>query len=77
MQRRRTRFETAMDKRRAVKAAEKAGRVADSKDVRLALMARVHSGEITLAQAQTELTQIQRDASTAGQLTREEAFKLG
>lgn len=74
---RRTRFEAAMEKRRAVKAAEKAGQVADSKDVRLALMARVHSGEITLAQAQTELTRIKRGAKAAGKMTREEAFNRG
>lgn len=74
---RRTRFEAAMDKRQAVKAAEKAGQVADSKEVRMALMARVHSGEITLAKAQTELTRIQREAKAAGKMTREEAFNRG
>jgi hypothetical protein len=34
---------------------ESAGKVADSMDVRLALLARVHAGEITLAEAQSEL----------------------
>lgn len=73
----RTRFEAAIDKRRNVTAAEKAGQVADSKEVRLEIMARVHRGEITLAQAQTELTRIQRDAKANGKLTRAEAFRQG
>ena len=51
-----------MAKRKAVKSAEKAGTVADSKEVRMAIMARVHSGEITLAQALIELTQIIRNS---------------
>lgn len=72
-----TRFEAAMDKRQAVKQAEKAGKVADSMDVRLALMERVHSGEITLAQAQSELTKIKRGAKAAGKMTREQAFNRG
>lgn len=73
----RTAFEAALDKRREVKASEAAGEVADSKAVRLALMARVHSGEITLAQAQAELKTIQRNAAKNGQVTREQAFKRG
>ncbi len=73
----RTRFEAAMDKRRNINSAEKSGKVADSKEVRLAIMARVHSGEITLSQAQTELKLIQRNAKSSGKITREEAFNLG
>jgi hypothetical protein len=74
---RRTRFEAAMAKRKAVKSAEKAGTVADSKEVRMAIMARVHSGEITLAQAQIELTQIIRNSKADGKMTREQAFNAG
>jgi hypothetical protein len=73
----RTRFEAAMDKRDALKAAENAGEVADSMSVRLALMDRVHAGEITLQQAQAELKKIQSGAKKAGKLTREQAFSRG
>lgn len=73
----RTRFEAAIDKKRAQKAAEAAGEVADSHSVRLAIMARVRSGEITLAQAQAELKQIQAKAQSIGKLTRAQAFSRG
>ena len=52
-------FERAMEKKRARRAAEAAGQVADSHSVRLEILARVKRGEITLAQAQAELKQIQ------------------
>jgi hypothetical protein len=73
----RTRFEAAMDKRDALKTAEAAGQVADNMDVRLALMSRVHSGEITLAQAQAELKKIKSGAKRAGLVTRAQAFSRG
>ena len=73
----RTRFEAAMDKRDALKTAEAAGQVADNMNVRLALMARVHSGEITLAQAQAELKKIKSGAKRAGLVTRAQAFNRG
>lgn len=73
----RTSFEAALDKRAAVKDGEAAGEVADSMTVRRELMARVHSGEITLAQAQSELKQIQRGAKNAGQVTRAQAYSRG
>ena len=50
------------------------GAVADSMEVRKALMARVHSGEITLEAAQTELARIKRGAKKAGQITRNQAW---
>src|SRR5262245_13585833 len=62
----RTKFEASLDKRDELKRSEAAGEVADSMNVRLALMGRVHSGEITLAQAQAELKKIQRGAKAAG-----------
>ena len=43
----------------------------------MAIMARVHSGEITLAQAQIELTQIIRNSKADGKMTREQAFNAG
>ncbi len=73
----RTRFEASMDKRAAVTAAEAAGNVADSKDVRLELMKRVHAGELTLEQAQSELKRIKRGAKAAGMVTRAQAFSRG
>ncbi|KPF74586.1 hypothetical protein IP68_12570 [Blastomonas sp. AAP25] len=61
-----------MEHQRAVEAE---GRVADSMDVRIALMERVHAGEITLQQAQSELTRIKRAAKTNGQITRAQAYR--
>lgn len=73
----RTRFEAAMDKRQAVKSAEASGQVADSMDVRMALMERVRLGEISLEQAQAELKKIQSSAKRNGQITRAQAFSRG
>lgn len=73
----RTRFEAALDKREALKASEDAGHVADSMEVRKALMASVHSGEITLAQAQAELKAIKAGAKRNGKVTRSQAFSGG
>jgi hypothetical protein len=61
-----------MDNQRA---AEAQGKVADSMDIRLALMERVHAGEITLADAQAELKRIQRNAKKAGLITRAAAYR--
>jgi hypothetical protein len=62
------------DRREHQKAMEAGGRVADSMDVRLALMARVHAGEITLEAAQKELAAIKRGAKRNGLITRNQAF---
>jgi hypothetical protein len=70
-------FWAALEKRRACDAAEASGQVADSGEVRLALMKRVHSGEITLEQAQAELKKIKRDAKKTGLLTRSQAYNQG
>ena len=58
-----------------VKTAEAQGQVADSMDVRLALIARMHAGELTLEQVQAELKRIKRGASKAGQTTRAKAYQ--
>ncbi len=67
-------------KRRAkldnMKAAEDAGKVADSLEVRMALMKRVHDGELTLEEAQDELSRIKRNAKKNGQITRSKAYRL-
>lgn len=73
----RTRFEASMDKKNELKRADAAGEVADSHAVRLALMDRVHKGEITLQQAQAELKKIQSGAKAAGKVTRAQAFSRG
>jgi hypothetical protein len=71
----RTRFEASIEKRAAVNEAEAAGQVADSMDVRMALMARVGKGEITLQQAQDELKRIKRTAKATGKATRAQVFR--
>ncbi len=58
------------DKLQAIRNAEANGEVADSLEVREALMARVHRGEITLEGAQAELKRIKRNASKTGKTTR-------
>lgn len=70
----RTRYEAAMDKRANVKAEEAAGNIADSMDVRIALMNKVHAGEISLADAQAQLKKIKRNAKANGMKTRAQAF---
>ena len=74
---RRTRFEASSDKRHAVKEAEAAGQIADSMEVRLSIVKRMKSGEITLAQGQAELKAIKRNAKKNGLLTRQQAFSRG
>ena len=73
----RTRFEAVIDKKNAVKHAEEQGLVADSHDVRLALMRQVHAGEITLADAQAKLKKIKSSAKKSGLLTRSQVFSNG
>ncbi len=73
----RTRFEASIDKMNAMKTAEAAGQVADSSEVRLALMKRVHDGEITLAEAQAQLKKIKSSAKRNGLITRSQAFSRG
>lgn len=58
----------------AIKNAEAEGNVADSMEYRMALMERVHKGEITLEQAQADLKRIKRDAKKNGLTTRNSVF---
>ena len=71
------RFWRMQDMKAALKAADAGGIVADSMAVRVALMARVTAGEITLEAAQAELAKIKRGAKAAGKLTRAQAFSQG
>ena len=73
----RTRFEASIEKRVAVKNSEANGEVADNMDVRKSLIAKVHSGEITLQEAQRQLQKIQNQAKKNGQVTRAQAFSRG
>lgn len=70
------RFWNNESRKENMKAAEAAGQVADSMEVRTALMQRVHRGEITLEQAQGELSAIKRSAKKRGLSTRAQAFRL-
>lgn len=70
-------FWAAQRRKSALREAEAAGEVADSMEVRKALMARVHSGEITLEEAQAQLKKIKRGAAAAGKTTRAKAFREG
>ncbi|MGH0004477.1 hypothetical protein ACQU0X_30805 [Pseudovibrio ascidiaceicola] len=54
--------------------AEKQGIVADSKEVRMALMAQVHNGDKTLEEVQAALKKIKRNAKKEGKITRNQAY---
>jgi len=73
----RTRFEASLDKKRNMKECEEAGIVADSEDVRLALMKKVWLGKCTLEEVQAELKAIKRNAKKNGLITRTQAFNRG
>jgi len=73
----RTRFQARIDKRANIKQSEDNGIVADSADVRIALMEQVHSGEKTLQEVQTELKKIKRNAKKNGKITRNQAWNRG
>lgn len=74
MRERRTKFEASIDKRRAVKQADADGLVADSLEVRKALMQRVYDGTSTLEEVQAELRKIIRNAKKLGLKTRSQVF---
>lgn len=60
-----------VEKQRAL---ENEGKVADSMDVRLELMAQFHRGEKTLEQVQAELSAIKKSAKKNGKITRSQAY---
>ena len=70
-----TRFERKLAQREAHNKAEAAGEVADSKAVRMELVRKMHAGEMTLEQVQTELRRIQRSAKHRGLKTRDEFYR--
>jgi dynactin complex subunit len=73
----RTRFEANQDKRANVNKCEKDGVIAGSMEVRMALMEKVKTGELTLEEVQNELRKIQRNAKKNGKITRNQAFIRG
>lgn len=73
----RTRFEASLDKRANVRDCEAKGIVADSLEVRMALMEQVKSGEKTLQEVQAELKKIKSSAKKNGMITRSQAFSRG
>ncbi len=64
----------AVARRQNVKQMEADGLIADSMDVRLEIVARIHAGEISLEQGQAELRRIKSAAKRNGQTTRDKAF---
>ena len=70
-------FDTRLRKKRAVERAEAAGELADTVDVRRALLVRVRAEEITLKKAQAELRKIQRNAARDGNITLAQAWTHG
>lgn len=62
------------DRREWQKKAEAEGRVADSMEVRMALMDKFHKGEMTLDAVQAEIARLKRGAKSAGKITRNQAF---
>jgi hypothetical protein len=73
----RTRIQARYEKFKSLEEAEKQGKVADSLEVRIALLARVKAGEITLSHAQDELKKIKRNAKKNGMITRTQAYTRG
>jgi len=61
----------------AVHAAEAAGEVADSMEVRRAIVERMKAGELTLEQAQAELKRLRAGATKAGKTTRSRVWRRG
>lgn len=58
----------------AVKAAEAKGEVADSMEVRLAIMARADAGEITFQEAQDQIRKLKAGAKRQGKTTRSRVY---
>ena len=73
----RDRHTASIDKRANVNKCEAEGIIADSKEIRLALMAQVRSGEKTIAEVQKALKKIQLHAKKLGKITRNQAFYRG
>ena len=73
--RRRDWYDRRLDKRVALQIAEEQGLVADSTEFRQALVAKLHSGEMTIDQVQEELRKVKREAKKHGKKTREQIWR--
>ena len=71
------RYTAKIMKRNAVNTAEASGQVADNMDVRLSIVKRMKSGDITLDQGKKELAAIKRNAKRNGLITRQQAWSRG
>jgi len=68
-------YDRRMDKRVALQIAEEQGVVADSSELRESLVAKIHSGEMTIEQVQDELRKVKREAKKNGLKTREQIWR--
>lgn len=73
--RRRDWYDRRIDKRVALQIAEEQGIVADSTELRQALVAKLQSGEMTIQQVQDELRKVKREAKKNGKKTREQIWR--
>ena len=70
-----TLFERKLAQSRARKADDEAGKIADGTAVRIALIERMKSGELTHEQVLTELAKIKRKAKRDGRPVQADYFK--
>ncbi|MDH0705337.1 MULTISPECIES: hypothetical protein [Pseudomonas] len=68
-------YDRRIDKRVALQIAEEQGIVADSTELRQALVAKLQSGEMTIQQVQDELRKVKREAKKNGKKTREQIWR--
>lgn len=68
-------YDQRRDKRAALNEAEEKGLVADSKELRTALVAKMYAGEMTLEEVQAELARVKRNAKKNGQKTRSQIWR--
>lgn len=73
--RRRDWYDRRTDKRVALQIAEEQGLGADSTEFRQALVAKLESGAMTLAQVQEELRKVKREAKKNGKKTRDQIWR--
>jgi len=68
-------YDRRTDKRVALQIAEEQRLVADSTEFRMALVAKMESGELTQQEALEELRKVKRDAKKNGKKTRSQIWR--
>ncbi|VVM94650.1 hypothetical protein [Pseudomonas fluorescens] len=68
-------YDRRTDKRVALQIAEEQGIVADSTALRASLVAKIHAGEMTIEQVQSELRKVKREAKKNGLKTRDQIWR--